>query len=122
MRDFRKLEIWKRSKTLAIEIYRLTSQFPSSEKFGITNQINRSAISISSNIAEGANRSSEKDFSRFIEISLGSSFELETQLLIAQELNFGDKNLLKKILKELDEIQKMINNFHSKLKTSIANS
>jgi four helix bundle protein len=105
MRDFRKLEIWKRSKTLAIEIYRLTSQFPSSEKFGITNQINRSAISISSNIAEGANRSSEKDFSRFIEISLGSSFELETQLLIAQELNFGDKNLLKKILKELDEIQ-----------------
>lgn len=74
------------------------------------------AVSIPSNIAEGCSRSSDKDYNRFVEISLGSSFELETQLLISQALNFGEKNLTAEILKDLDEEQKMLISFMNKLK------
>ncbi len=118
MKNFRKLDIWNRSKDLAVNIYRLTQEFPSTEKFGIVSQMTRSAVSVPSNIAEGSSRSSEKDYARFIEISIGSSFELETQLLIAQELDFGNKEKMNYALTELNEIQRMINNFHSKLKHS----
>jgi len=82
MRDFRKLEIWKDSIQLVEEVYSITRKFPDTEKFGLTSQMNRSAISIPYNIAEGCSRSSIIEFSRFLEIALGSSFELETQLEI----------------------------------------
>ena len=111
MKNFKELKIWKKGMDIAVSCFQLTESFPSTEKFGITSQINRAGVSIPSNIAEGSSRSSEKDYQRFIEISLGSSFELETQLMIAQSLNFGDKTILNKLIADISEEQKMLSGF-----------
>lgn len=84
--NFRELIIWKESMSLVKKIYILTSQLPSDERFGLVSQINRSCISIPSNIAEGSGRTTEKEFSRFLEIAISSSYELETQLILISEL------------------------------------
>ena len=83
MRNSKELKIWQKGFEIAINAFKLIAAFPKEEKYGISSQITRAAVSISSNIAEGSSRKSEKDYNRFIEISLGSTFELETQLLIA---------------------------------------
>ena len=113
--NFRELEVWKESKNLSIRVYNLTRQFPKSEMYGITLQINRAAVSIPSNIAEGAGRNSNKDFSRFINIALGSAFELETQLIITFELNFIENNKYEELIKEIHIIQKKLVNFNKYL-------
>ena len=101
---------------IAVKAFQLTYGFPKEEKYGITSQITRAAVSIPSNIAEGSSRNSEKDYNRFIEISLGSSFELETQLLISQAVNFGSDEIRSQILRDIDEEQKMLMSFMNKLK------
>lgn len=78
MHRFKDLEIWKKSRLFCSEIYNVTAHFPSEEKFGITNQLRRASVSIPSNIAEGAARNSSKDFARFLEIAIGSAYEIET--------------------------------------------
>src|SRR5436190_16460977 len=103
MRNFKELKIWNKGFGIAVKTFKLIDTFPKEQKFGISSQVTRSAVSIPSNIAEGSSRSSEKDYYRFIEISLGSTFELETQLLIAKAANFGDHELRDEILKDLDE-------------------
>jgi four helix bundle protein len=115
MRNFKELKIWQKELEIALDTYKLADTFPKSEKYSLTHQVTKSAVSISSNIAEGSSRSSEKDYNRFLEISLGSSFELETQLLIAKAVNFGDEELLLSILSKIDEEQKMIMAFIKKL-------
>jgi len=116
MHRFKELEIWKRSRLFCSEVYKLTSNFPDSEKFGLTNQLRRATVSIASNIAEGSSRKSNKDFSRFLEITLGSCYEIETQLLIASDLKFITELELHRISNELEEIVKMISKFKSTLK------
>lgn len=116
MRNFKELKIWQKGFDIAIKSYRLTAQFPKEEKYSVISQITRAAVSIPSNIAEGSSRTSDKDYNRFIEISLGSSFELETQLLLSQSLGFGDKRLCDDILKDVDEEQKMLIGFMNRLK------
>ncbi len=111
MKNFKELKIWQKGMDIAIACFQATDSFPSSEKYSITSQINRAGVSIPSNIAEGSSRSSEKDYSRFIEISLGSSFELETQLLIAQRLKFGDEEKLTFLIAAVSEEQKMLSGF-----------
>ncbi|MDQ6814220.1 MAG: four helix bundle protein, partial [Bacteroidota bacterium] len=91
MRNFKELKIWQKGFDIAVDAYKLTASFPSSEKFGLNSQMTRAAVSIPSNIAEGSSRKSDKDYHRFVEISLGSAYELETQLLIAKAVDFGDK-------------------------------
>jgi four helix bundle protein len=86
MHNFRQLNIWKDARSLVKDVYLLTSNFPSDEKFGLKSQINRCAISVPSNIAEGSARGTNKDFAHFLRISLGSLFEMETQLLLAVDL------------------------------------
>ncbi len=108
MRNFKQLLIWQKGFQIAIKSIQTVSTFPKEEKYGITSQITRAAVSIPSNIAEGSSRKSMKDYNRFLEISLGSSFELETQLLIAEAVNFGDKEKRDDLLKDIDEEQKMI--------------
>jgi len=108
MRDFKKLRIWQKGFEIAIKAYKLTSSFPKTEQYGLISQINRSAISIISNIAEGSSRASDKDYKRFIEISIGSTFELETQLLISQTIKMGELELIAGLLAEIDEEQKML--------------
>jgi four helix bundle protein len=88
MHRFRDLEFYKRSRNLAVEIYLTTRNFPRNEQYGITNQIRRSAVSIPSNIAEGTSRRSNKEFSRFLDIAMGSAYELETQLSIAKDIRY----------------------------------
>jgi len=115
VRNFKELKIWQKGFQIAIKCFKFTSTFPKEEKFGIVSQINRAGVSIPSNIAEGSSRSSEKDYYRFTEIALGSAFELETQLLIADAVNFGDPVLYRQLLQELDEEQKMLMAFMTKL-------
>jgi four helix bundle protein len=115
MRNFKQLKIWQKGFDIAVESFKLTSGFPKQEIYGISSQITKAAVSIPSNIAEGSSRSSEKDYNRFLEISLGSSFELETQLLIAEAINYGDSNLRTTILKNVDEEQKMLMSFMNTL-------
>ena len=117
MKNFKQLKIWQKGFEIAVNTYQFASTLPKEEKFGLTSQITRAAISIPSNIAEGSSRSSEKDYSRFIEVSLGSCFELEMQLLIAQQIKFGDSEIQKHILKALDEEEKMLIAFKSRLHT-----
>jgi four helix bundle protein len=86
-RSYKDLEVWKLSIELVKEIYRITEKFPPSESYGLTNQIRRAAVSIPSNIAEGQERNSAKEFRQFLAIALGSVAEIETQLIIAKEIN-----------------------------------
>lgn len=116
MRNFKQLKIWQKGFQIAVKSFQLVNSFPKEEKFGLSSQITRAAVSIPSNIAEGSSRSSNKDYNRFIEISLGSSFEIETQLLIAEAVNFGEKEKRTELLKDIDEEQKMLMSFMSKLK------
>jgi four helix bundle protein len=115
MKNFKELRIWQKGMDIAVNSFQLTNEFPSAEKFGIISQINRAGVSIPANIAEGSSRTSEKDYARFIEISLGSSYELETHLLIAQRLNFGKEDKLVELLGEINDEQKMLLGFLNKL-------
>ena len=90
--DHKDLEVWKKGMSLVEVIYKISSKFPESEKFGLTSQIRRSAISIPSNIAEGSARKSDKELLQFISIALGSLSELETQYIIAIRLGFITEN------------------------------
>ncbi|HVX24757.1 MAG TPA: four helix bundle protein [Parafilimonas sp.] len=115
MRNFKELKIWQKGFEIAVDTYKIIETFPASEKYSLVQQATRAATSIPSNIAEGSSRKSEKDYYRFIEISLGSSFELETQLLIAKAVKFGDETLINNTLSKIDEEQKMLIAFANKL-------
>ena len=108
MDNFRNLIVWKRAVDFATDVYRKTENFPRTESYGLTSQIRRSAVSISSNIAEGAGRRSKKVFAYFLGISYGSACELETQLLIAKQLKYIEDQDFELLFNELNEIQKMI--------------
>ena len=112
MTNFRNLKIWQKGMDIVVDIYKLTKFLPHEEKIDLRSQMTRAAVSIPSNIAEGCSRSSQKDFKRFLEVSLGSAFELETQLLICQRLNFIEENSINIMLKTLHEEQKMINGYN----------
>jgi four helix bundle protein len=118
MKNFRKLNIWQQGIILVKEIYKLSTLLPKEEKYGLKSQICRAAVSVPSNIAEGCSRNSEKEFKRFLEISIGSSFELETQLIIIQKLQFISEEILKSVFELLNKEQKMINNLINKLKAN----
>lgn len=119
MRNFRELRIWQKAFRIATNSFQITDSFPKQEKFGLASQINRAGVSIPSNISEGCSRSSNKDCIRFIEISIGSCFELETQLLIAKELKFGDQELILLTLQLLTEEEKMLTTFKLSLKQQL---
>ncbi|HWR32671.1 MAG TPA: four helix bundle protein [Chitinophagaceae bacterium] len=115
MRNFKELRVWQKGFQIAVNSFKITESFPQQEKFGLSSQINRSGVSIPSNIAEGSSRISDKDYNRFIEISLGSSFELETQLLIAKEVKYVNSALINSTLELLAEEEKMLTAFSSSL-------
>lgn len=106
--DYKKLKVWELAVELAVDIYQLSALFPHSEIYGLTSQIRRSAVSISSNIAEGAGRNSDKYFSQFLSIAYGSACELETQLHIANKLQFISKESFQPVLDKVNVVQKMI--------------
>jgi len=114
MHNLKELKIWNKAIDLTVEVYKATATFPSDERFGLTSQSRRSAVSIPSNIAEGAGRNSNKEFSNFLVIN-GSSYELQTQLVIANRLSLLDDDTLNALLKEIDELQKMNYSFQQVL-------
>jgi four helix bundle protein len=116
MKDFKKLIVWQKSFELAKLSYMLTKKFPGEEKFGLVSQVNRSAVSIPVNIAEGSGRNTEGERRQFLGIALGSSFELETQLLLAKELGYAKEEELTNMLGLNDEVQKMLIALQSKMK------
>lgn len=110
--NFRKLEIWIQSMDIVKEVYEVVASFPIDERFGLKSQMSRCAISVPSNIAEGSSRSSIKEFSHFLDIALGSSFELETQLIITQDLFQIDNE---SIIEKCQNLQRMITGFKQKI-------
>ena len=111
MKNFKKLKIWQKGMELVLMTYKLADQLPKEEKFGLRSQMTTAVISIPSNIAEGSSRTSKKDYVRFLEYSLGSAYELETQVTAIDMLNYGGKELRGMILMGIDEEQKMLQSF-----------
>lgn len=112
---YEELQFWQQSRSLAIEIYRRTESFPESEKFGLTSQIRRAAISVPSNIAEGSARLSDKEFIRFMNIAMGSLYEVATQLDIAKEIGILSSSDFELLIKEVNSVTKMMSRFRSNL-------
>lgn len=112
------LKIWIKSIELCEDMYRITKDFPSSEMYGMVSQMRRSALSICSNIAEGAGRSSKKEFIHFLSIAHGSSYELETQLIISHKLGYISEQVYLQTFSKIKEIQKMNYSFKMALGNS----
>ena len=106
--SYRRLKVWQEAKRLTVAIYRATSEFPADERFGLVNQLRRAAVSVPSNIAEGQARNTPSEMIRFCSIALGSLAEIETQLLIAVDLGFGDPDTLNDLLAQAEEISRML--------------
>lgn len=116
MNKYKELKVWQKSIELTKEVYRLTSTFPSKEQYGLISQMNRSSVSVPSNIAEGAGRNSKGEFKQFLGVAAGSLFELETQLIISKELGFiNDVSKYEFMLSEINSLSNMI----FKLKSTI---
>ena len=113
------LKVWQKSIELAKQVYKVVAELPDNEKYGLTSQIKRCAVSIPSNIAEGAGRNSNKEFKHFLGIANGSSYELHTQLILVYELNLIEKNKIDDILNLIIEIQKMIYSFQKSLEAHL---
>lgn len=120
MVNFQTLLVWQRSHQLTLNIYKTTASFPTSELYGLTSQIRRSVTSIPSNIAEGCGRNSDAEFSRFFVIAMGSSAEVEYQLLLAKDLGYLSDTNYRSLNNELIEIRKMMNIFISKINQRIS--
>ena len=116
MRPHEKLQTWIESVDLVLNIYKATERFPKEEKFGLTSQIRRAAVSIPTNIAEGAARNSSKEFAHFVSIAQGSASELETELIIAYRLGYLSETLFSKLLADLEQIGRMITGLTRRLR------
>ncbi|UXP33131.1 four helix bundle protein [Reichenbachiella agarivorans] len=116
MHNYKELNVWKKSVDLAVKVYQETSSFPSDEKYGMTSQIRRCSVSISSNIAEGSGRSTDKDFNLFLGYSYGSSCELETQLIVSNRVGLLGDDKFKGLNNDIQEIQKMLFSLRNSLK------
>ena len=116
MHNFKKLKIWSVSMELVSESYKITRSFPKFETYGLMSQMNRCAVSIPSNISEGTSKSTNKHFSNYLEHSLGSAFEWETQLNVAFNESYISEEKFKELEDKIKQIQKMISSFKSGLK------
>jgi four helix bundle protein len=116
MRDFKKLLIWKKAMEIVNAVYQVVEKFPQEERYGLRSQVTRSAVSIAANIAEGNAKSSEKDKKLYMERALGSSFELETHMLIIERLRWLKEQETNEILNLIVEEQRMLSSFIDKLK------
>lgn len=113
--NFRKLKIWQEGMVIVSDTYKMTRTFPDFEKYGLTSQMNRCAVSIPSNVAEGSSKSTDKHFGRYLETSLGSSFEWETQLIIAFKEGYIKEEVYKDFENRIQQLQKMISRFQGGL-------
>ena len=117
MHNFKELKVWRAGIEVSKSIFKVTRNFPGDERYGLISQMTRAAVSIPSNIAEGCGRKSNKELHQFLNISLGSAFELETQCIIAKEFGYIDAKQLEDITQLLTDIQKMIYGLQKSLNT-----
>lgn len=118
IRSYRDLLVWQKALGLVKDVYVLTRGFPDSEKFGLANQLRRAVVSVPSNIAEGQARQHTKELKQFLYVARGSLAEVDTQLTIAAELGFTDREAQGSIREKLDEVRRMINGLAAKLPRS----
>lgn len=117
IKSYKDLGVWKKGMSFVTVIYKLTACFPSEERFGLITQLRRAAVSVPSNIAEGHSRRGRKDYIQYISIAIGSVAEIETQLLIAESLEYVKTNELELILSQLYELQRMLYALRTSLST-----
>lgn len=118
MRDFRELIVWQKAHELTLEVYRVTANFPSTELYSLTSQIRRACSSIPMNIAEGCGRDGNAEFARFLWIAMGSSSELDYQLVLARDLTYLDPTAYSQLNDCLIEVRRMLNSLIQKVKTT----
>jgi four helix bundle protein len=124
MKNFKQLKIWQQGMLIVRQVYQVSEFLPNEEKYGLRSQMTRAAVSIPSNIAEGSSRFSDPDYKRFLEISLGSAFELQTQVLIVQELGLVGNcpvDVIERLLADLEEEQRMIHGLIATINRDIKN-
>ena len=119
MHNFKELIVWKEGRKLTKAIYIVSRRFPQDERFGLTAQIRRCAVSVVSNIAEGAGRRTDKDFLHFLSISAGSLYELETQLWLAYDLEYVAMDEIEEILEAITALQKMLYRLQDQLQSKL---
>ena len=114
MKDFRKLQVWRKSHEFTLLIYKATARFPREERYALTTQVRRAVASIPANIAEGCGRRTDADFARFLQMAAGSASELDYHLLLASDLGFFTKDEHHFMSDRLNEIRKMLTAFFAK--------
>lgn len=119
MRDFRQLNVWEEAHKLTLEIYKMTKEFPKEELFGLTSQMRRASISIASNIAEGCGRGSNKEYAQFIQIALGSAYEIDYQLLLAKDLGYINAEKYDGLNERADKTKRQLAALLKKIRESI---
>lgn len=115
MRDFKELQVWQKAHRFALDVYRHSRGFPADERFGLTDQLRRAAVSIPSNIAEGCGREGEREFARYLSIAAGSASEAEYQILLARDLSYVTDDAHRQLDAQVNEVKKMLNSFIQKL-------
>jgi len=117
MKDFKQIDVWKKSHDLTLSVYKASALFPQSELYGLTSQIRRASASIPANIAEGCGRMGDAELARFFQIAMGSASELEYHILLARDLGFMDESTFVKISNETTSIKKMLTSFIKRLRS-----
>ncbi len=112
---FEKFDVWKNSADFANLVYRITARFPADERFGLTSQMRRASVSISSNIAEGSSRASDTDFARFLQIAYGSLMEVVSQAMIAEKQGFIEDQSYREIYSNAEEVGRMLSGLKARL-------
>ena len=115
MQRFTELKVWQRSHAIVLKVYRLTKSFPVGERYGLTSQLRRAALSVSTNIAEGSKRQSRQDYARFLNIAEGSLVETEYLLMVSRDLEYAQPQEVAPILNEISEVARMLNNLRAKV-------
>ena len=119
MHNFKELKIWKNAIDISVEVYELIKKFPETEKYNLSNQMRRSAVSVSSNIAEGAGRNTDKDFLKYLGIAQGSTYELQTQLILSNKLKLITDKDFEDINSSIEELEKMNWGLQKRLKSNV---
>jgi len=119
LRNFKELKVWQKAYQLCLEVYSITKNFPSEEKFGLTSQIRRASVSIPSNIAEGYGRRTTPDYIRSLYIAYGSNCELETQALLSADLDYINQDAQKSLLEKILEVERMLKALIKSLESKI---
>jgi four helix bundle protein len=108
LKNYKELNVWQKSYKLCLDVYRITAGFPKEEKFGLTSQVRRSAVSVPSNIAEGYGRKTTADYVRYLYIAYGSNCELETQMMLSRDLDYIDNAAIKESIEKINEVERMV--------------